>query len=96
MSEAFGNESSSVAFNSVIGVIFDLVHPFRPNRMISQRKRYHRPSVISLKSPNFFLHSLNPLRILTSLLIVLWFDKVINSIDEGTMSKRKIAIRHIP
>ena len=56
----------------------------------------HRPSVISLKSANLRFHSMNPLKILASLLIGFWFDKIRNGIDEGTMSKRKIAIRHIP
>ena len=80
---------------TTIGIIFDLVHPFAPNRTVTRRKRYHRPSVISLKHLDFYLYSFNPLRILTSLLISLWFDKVRNSIDECTMNKWKIAIWHI-
>ena len=71
LSEAFSKKSGFVLLNSAIGVIFDLVHPFAPNRTMTQRKRYHRPSMISLKSSNFYLHSLNPLRIMTSLLICL-------------------------
>ena len=62
---------------------------------MTQRKRDHRTSVISLKSTNLRFHSMDPLRILASLLISFWFNKISNGIDEGTMSKRNIAIRHI-
>ncbi len=96
LSEAFGNKASFVMFNSAIRIILDLVDPSAPNRTMTRRKRDHGPSVISLKGTNLRFHSMDPLGILASLLISFWFDKISNGIDEGTMSKRKIAIRHIP
>ena len=65
--KAFSNNASFILRNRVVGILFDVKHPFIAHYILPWSRRNQSPSTISNESIIFFLHRLNPLRILESL-----------------------------
>ena len=65
--KAFSNKTSFIACNRVVGILFDVKHPFVAYYILLQSQGNQRPSIVSDESIIFFLHRLNPLGILESL-----------------------------
>ena len=64
--KAFSNKPSFIPCSRVIGILFDAKHPFVTHYVLPQARENKRPSTIPDESIIFFLHSLNPIRILDS------------------------------
>ena len=64
--KAFSNKLSFIPCNRAIEILFDAKNPFVAHYILPWARGNKRPSTVLDKSIIFFLHSLNPLRILES------------------------------
>jgi hypothetical protein len=58
------HEPDFVPFNSLIRLVFDLKNPLAANGFFMRRKINQGPSLISLKSSKFSLHSIEDMQLL--------------------------------
>ena len=65
--KAFSNKPSFIPCNRAIGILFDAKHSFFAHYILPRAQGNKRPSTFPNEGIIFFLHSLNPLRILESL-----------------------------
>ena len=63
--KAFSKRPSFILCSRAIGILFDATHPFVSHYILPQARGNKRPSTVPNESI-FFLHSLNPLRIMES------------------------------
>lgn len=93
---ALGNQAGFVSFNGTIRLVFNLENSLTADRTMTSRQGSERPGVVLLQSCDFRIHSGNPLRVMSCLLIGAGFNQLRNMIDKYTMRCREIGVRHIP
>lgn len=69
LSVAFSNQTGFVALNATIRVVFDLKYPLTADGRLTGWQIGDAPSVIQLKSTQFRIHGITPIRIFNSFMI---------------------------
>ena len=65
--KAFSNNASFISCNRAVEILFDVKHPFVAHYIHPRSRGNCSPGTVADESIIFFLHCLNPLRILESL-----------------------------